>query len=114
MMNQKMTDRHRQFLEGCLSMQLYYKYVIKKTQSAIEFDRQELEKYHKAYVKLVDCLGDYSGCQLRINIKSLMESTKTPDDKYKDYKEAIQEQTEIYNKVYALHKRKQIKLKEEL
>jgi hypothetical protein len=110
MMKQQMTDIHREFLEDCMSEQVYLKFIRVKLKYVHSFNEQELQKYHKAYVKLVTSHGDYSGCQLRTTMKTLMDSVKNPDEKLIEYKRVVEQETELFNTANAVNPRKQIKL----
>jgi hypothetical protein len=109
-MKQKMTPEHRQFLEDCQSMKIYLGYVRTKVKYATSYNEEELQMYHKAYVKLTHSVESFNGSQFRNNITVIMNSIKSQDEKYEDYKRTIKEASEMYNKANILHKEKQIKL----
>ena len=114
MFNQNMTDIHRQFLNDCMNMKLYRGYVHRKVCCSSSFSESELDQYHTAYVKLVSSFEGFSESQLRINIANLLDSTKSADEKYNEYKQQIKESVELYNAHNALHLHKQIKFVEKI
>jgi len=110
MMKQVMTKEHRQFLENCRSRETYLKYVRARVRNAFDFNEEELQTYHKAYTKLADSVESFNGSQFKHHIMTIMNSVSSYDERYFNYKKAIEEASELYNKVNVLHKSKLIKL----
>ena len=78
-------EDHAQFLEDCKNMTIYLKYLHHQFKTAVSYDYDILKTYHTAYVQMVSTYKDFSGSSLRITIKSIIDSNKSVEDKYKDY-----------------------------
>ena len=109
-MKQQMTNQHRQFLEDCMSQKLVLGYIRTKVKYAPLYNEDVLQTYHIAYVKLVDSVESFNGSQFKNTITVIMNSVKTQEEKYSEYKKAIEDASEMYNKANVLHKHKLIKL----
>jgi hypothetical protein len=102
---------YQKFLkEECYNQTLYYNYKKKIFKTVKSFDESILQKYHKACVTLVDTYGDFAGSNVRIFIKSLLDSSKTAEEKYTEYIKYIDEQIELYNRAYSSRPNKQIRI----
>lgn len=100
---------HYEFLQDCRNMKIYFCYKKQIFKYAESYNEEELKQYHKAYVILVNSYGYYSGSNFRIYIKTILDSVKSSEEKYNEYKNYIDEQIEIYNKIFNMKEHKQIR-----
>ena len=102
---------YKELKRSIKEQQTYFKYVKVKLKASPSFSEEELSKYHKAYVKLSDSY-EYPGSQLRIIIKTIIDSVLSPSDKYQKYKETIDQALQDYNTLYSSRPDKIINLKD--
>lgn len=103
-------EEHAQFLEDCRNMSIYLNYLHHQFKTAESYNHELLKKYHKAYVTLVSSYGNYSGSALRIYIKSIIDSTRTAEEKFIEYISCLNENIEKYNTANASRPKRQIRL----
>lgn len=109
-MTQISKKEHEQFLEDCKNMTIYLKYLHHQFKTAESYNYDILKKYHSAYVQMVSTYKDFSGSGLRITIKGIVDSTRSAEEKYKEYIRCLNENIEQYNKAYAVRLNKQIRV----
>lgn len=103
-------QEHKQFLQDCKDMKLYLNYKKQIFKHAVSYNEDELFYYHMCYITLVSSWVNYNGSFLNKQIKSILDSAKTAEEKYNEYKSCLDEQIILYNKVHTINKSKQIKL----
>lgn len=99
----KQSNEHKKYLDNLkdkTTVLKYYKQILKNAQ---EFDEELFKKYHKAYVKISN-----KNASFLVQMTGLMNSNKSADTKWNEYKNTINKAIDEWNVEYAANPNKKI------
>lgn len=97
------TKRHEDYFNSLMNKQITEKFYGKMMIKATSFDQELYKKYHKAYSKISDHDADFM-----IKVKTMMNSSLSPDEKWSQYKKFVNQGIKNWNKKNIENPNKQI------